>query len=513
MIDFWNRKKRKAVEAEQKQAALELQKRKEREQAKREQKVSRNLTKTAAVQADSVDLLTQVQATAQHSHTIMDTVIAKLTGFQKLFDETQKVQAQQQEKQTQLSQWEEDVKNRLEAVRKEEMSVHVRSEGVRQEEKRVAKKDADLDSERERIQEERKQIKAREEKSAQTEKDAEVAKEKAERAQKEATTQKKAYEDKLADLDAREAACKERETASTEHATELDELRAALEKEKAAFEESRAKIESGLAEKEKELDRKIADADALDETLKNVGLDDSEDGKKAKIVVKEAIRQIKKRLEDSIAEINTIDEKYNGGTFKGFSIPLDEINTEFEQCKVQYVAVKEAVASAGELFAPWLQCIETYIADADTCQKAHNFTDAYRNTLFALAYCEGCGTAIEIINAYISSGAADDGADTAGEGDAFTDDGEWFDCYEVLFGDDFDPSTDYTAKTEKELKKQYRTMAKRFHPDRADDEHRAEYEEMTKRLNAAWETLSDTDKRAAYDAQYHEHRRADKKAA
>lgn len=53
------------------------------------------------------------------------------------------------------------------------------------------------------------------------------------------------------------------------------------------------------------------------------------------------------------------------------------------------------------------------------------------------------------------------------------------------------------ASTQDEIKKKYRELAKKFHPDvnKASDA-----EASFKQINAAYETLSDTEKRQQYDA-------------
>jgi len=59
------------------------------------------------------------------------------------------------------------------------------------------------------------------------------------------------------------------------------------------------------------------------------------------------------------------------------------------------------------------------------------------------------------------------------------------------------------AKTasEEELKKAYRRLAMKFHPDRNPDNKEAE--EKFKEANEAYEILSNADKRAAYDRHGH----------
>ena len=64
------------------------------------------------------------------------------------------------------------------------------------------------------------------------------------------------------------------------------------------------------------------------------------------------------------------------------------------------------------------------------------------------------------------------------------------DYYEVL-------GVDKNA-TDEELKKAYRKLAKKYHPD-ANPDNRKEAEAKFKELNEAYETLSDKQKRQMYD--------------
>lgn len=501
-LDFWNNKKRK-LEAQQKEI------RQEREQAKREKRTARNLMKAAAVNSQSVSVLNQTIKKEQSLQEKIDEFNERVADFQKKVDENQRLQHELQNKQNRLSSWEEKLKNKAEENRKLEMTLHIRSESVKKEEQRVAKKDSDLNSERQSIKDERASMKEKVSKAEKAEKNFNKEKD-------DFTEKKTAYENKLKDLKTREEKCKTQEDDISKRLKELNEkergfssaekkMHDDFNKEKERWETERAEIENTLNEKIKEYDRKMDDMEALKETLDDCSFDESEDGKKAKIVVKESIRVATKVLEDSLQKFKELDEKYSSGTFKGFSIPIDEISQVTEELKNQYAAVKEHAESTGLDFSIWIEKIENSILEADKNFKSFLFAECYRNALEGLSYCNGYADIINILNAYAGSS---DSSDESSSEEA----SEWEDYYEVLYEEEYDSDFDYSQIDEMGLKKQYRKMAKKYHPDTAPEEMKEEYTAVTTHLNEIWEVLSDSEKRAEYDSTYLEKRNSRKAA-
>lgn len=487
----------------------EIQKHQQREYNKKVKKTERNLDKTIAIEKRTVSL--------QEDFNIkVENFSQEVKEFQKKVEENQKLQSQLQEKELFLNERERDLdKNkkdldeRIEANRKEEMTLHIRSETIKQEEKRLNKKDRDLDDERENIKNERENIKEKEKKSKIAEEKAEKSKEKYDEKYKEAESSKKNYEDKIKDLETREKECKINEadirkrledliTKESNFATQEETLRKEFEEKQSKWEEERVEIETKLNEKIKEYDRKMADIDAMSETLDNINFDDSEDGRKAKIVVKEAIRVGIGTLEDTLQKFKELDEKYASGTFKGFSVPIDEISQTNEELKTQYEGIKnhaESLEDMDNLFDTWIEKIETCIAEADKNYKSHYFAESYRKSVEGLAYCQGYIDMVNIFNDFSGNSQSDDSQ---------TDDVEWFDYYEFLFGEEFDDLGDISNIKIEVIKKQYRKMVKEYHPDKAPEYKKEEYEYKMKKLNEIWEILKDENRKAEYDKTYYE---------
>jgi len=251
----------------------------------------------------------------------------------------------------------------------------------------------------------------------------------------------------------------------------------------AKFEEYRESIEKSLKEKIEEYDRRLADLHAVQGIVDDVKFDDSEDGKQAKIVVKETIRQAKKALTDIKTRFDELDEKYSSGTFKGFATPLSEIDKDFEELKSQYIQVKEHIDINGHLplsVSVWLSGIEQSINNADKYIKSWEFSEAYRNIVWGLSCCKNYELLLKILNDFAYSGSEEEPQDT---------DDNCEDWYEIL---EVDPEAN-----EEEIKKAYRHAAIKYHPDKNNGDKEAE--EKFKKIGEAYHVLSNSEKRKAFD--------------
>ena len=245
------------------------------------------------------------------------------------------------------------------------------------------------------------------------------------------------------------------------------------------FEEERAEIESKLKEKIDEYDRKLADIEEIKNTTDAIKFDKSEEGKEAKIVVQEAIRQAKKLSEDKAKEFDELQEKYCKGTFSGFSTPVNEIDKSFEELKEQSEQIKEHAEDnkLTNTVSDFLDKIDDYFLEAEKSKKAWEFSSAYRSIIFGLATCKNYELLVKILSEEWGSGEEETEED---EEDDETD------YYEILEVDE--------NASEEEIKKAWKSLVKKYHPDTATDEQKKEFENKMKEINKAKEVLLDKNK-------------------
>jgi len=371
-----------------------------------------------------------------------------------------------------------EVEERKKEVRKEEIEIIARKSEVRKNEQVADEQQKKLDSETKKVIEREKETeKVKAESESDKEKyqklydELEVDKGNIKTLEEEARRKNKEADEKLVTANA-----------TFEKSIVIDEE---IKAKEGKFEEYRESIEKSLKEKIEEYDRRLADLDAVQGIVDDVTFDDSEDGKQAKIVVKETIRQAKKALADIKTRFDELDEKYASGTFKGFSTPLTEIHKYFEELKTQYIQIKEHIASNENLpssVSKWLGVIEDCIASADRSIKSWEFSEAYRNIVFGISACKNYELLLTILMDW--NGSASEETSEAEE-DEFVD---WYIILEVEI-----------EATEAEIKKQFRIKIKIYHPDRATEDKKEEYHKISAELIEAYEILSDIKKRKAFD--------------
>lgn len=258
-----------------------------------------------------------------------------------------------------------------------------------------------------------------------------------------------------------------------------------IKEKQTKFEEYRDQIETSLNEKIAEYDRKLEDLSSLNNLVNDIKYDDSKDGKAAKIVVKEAIRQAKKALTDVKTKFEQLDEKYSSGTFKGFSTPIDEIDNCYKDLKAQYQQIKDHINANATLpisVSMWLESIEENIIKADTSIKSWEFSEAFRNIVLGLSTCKNYELLLKILNDWDSKSTGEENT---------SEDDEFIDCYKIF---EIDPNASF-----EEIKKQYKELAKKYHPDKAPEDKQAEFHLKMIQINIAYEILSNPEKRKVYN--------------
>uniref|UniRef100_A0A2B4R9K5 Microtubule-associated protein 1A n=1 Tax=Stylophora pistillata TaxID=50429 RepID=A0A2B4R9K5_STYPI len=318
--------------------------------------------------------------------------ICRLKNHLQYFKETLTTE-RQAAKESDLKEKENSLGERTKEIGKQEINIEARKSAVRTEESRIRQKDKDLNRERE-------DIKRREKIAKKDVNEAERVKEKFEKKNSEIQSKEKELKDLEADLKERKRIINQKERKSKKTFERAEKIDEEIKEKEKKFEEERAEIEQKLKEKIEEYDRKLADIEEIKNTADAVKFDKSEEGKDAKIVVQEAIRQAKKLSEDKAKEFDELQEKYCKGTFAGFATPLIEIDTSFEELKEQMEQIKEHAEGSGylEILQSFLDKIEDYFLEAEKSKKVLGFSSTYRNIIFGLATCKNYELLLEILN-------------------------------------------------------------------------------------------------------------------
>lgn len=305
---------------------------------------------------------------------------------------------------------------------------------------------------------------------------------------------------------------REKESSDTfAKAKALDEEMSVRKRE---LEEDFESRKQALQEKTDEYDRKIADIDAKKSTVDGIKFDNSEDGRQAKIVVFDAIRKGEKLASDLAKEFEQLQEKYGKGTFMGFSTPLSQIDKQLEVFKFQAQTVKDHAKEGKEeeLMQPILDQIDDHLLKATKSKDIMEYSEAFLHICKGLATCKNYSVLLEILDRYESSGGEEhaDSEEDSAEGENEPDENTP-NYYEIL---GIDENAD-----EKTIKRAYRKMAQKFHPDRVKEpspnaseeeikevkEKKAEYEEKFKDIQEAKSVLLDKKEKAKYDKKRSKH--------
>ncbi len=431
---------------------------------------------------EKIDTTTQLQSShlkiAAENTEINKKIISQNEELKNLVLENKKKENILLQKEDDLKEKENSLEERTKEIRKQEINIEARKSTVKIEESRIRQEDKGLNRERE-------DIKIRERKAKKDVQEAEKTKEKFEKKNTEIQSKEKELKDLEAELKERKKIINQKERKSKKTFERAEKIDEEIKEKEKKFEEKRAEIEQKLKEKIDEYDRKLADIEEIKNTADAVKFDKSEEGKDAKIVVQEAIRQAKKLAEDKAKEFDELQEKYCKGTFSGFATPLNEIDQSFKELKVQMEQIKEHAENSRltDTVKDWLDKIDDYFLEAEKSKKAWEFSSAYRNIIFGLATCKNYELLLEILNNW---------GEEQEENTEETEEDYEVNYYEILEVDE--------NATQEEIKKAYKNLAKKYHPDKAKGEkEKKEFNEKMIQINKSYEILSNENKKRNYD--------------
>ncbi len=387
----------------------------------------------------------------------------------------------------------ESLSQREAALRKNEDDIEERKKEVRKQEIQIVARNADVrgresaaDRQERRMNDEREDIKKREKAAQKLAADSRTAKENFDAKQRKLDERNSQLEAREKDLQSRLVEFEAREKEAHDTLEKAKTVDAELAEKQRLFDEKCSDIQRSLQEKIDDYDRKLADIEAAGDTVASVKFDDSEKGGQAKIVVQEAIRQAKKNLEDSASTFGELLEKYGQGTFRGFAVPLGEIEGEFKKLQEYVGNIREHAANCNMEHEMRLiiESAEEHLQKADTDIKSWEFAVAYRHICYGVATCLNYQKLLEIINE-MQSGNSDGSDDRSDEEPNY---------YEIL-GVSEDAS-------EEEIRRAYKEKAREYHPDKhpgASDDEKQEWDKKMVQINQARDVLLDKDKRAEYN--------------
>lgn len=373
-------------------------------------------------------------------------------------------------------------KSKLEARKEklEEKSAHLRIISIQQ-----AAKDAELRQKRSRLDDLKIDLKEREK---------EIFEEYEETKRQQQKNEE--LESGLLELEA-ELAEKSKETNALYQRTKSEHDEATLHKEICAeetqklderiaeFERRKLESETTLSEKIAEFEKRKEELELTEDIIQLAEFDESSDGNSAKLVVQEAIRQSQKQLKDALTYFEELEGEYCDGTFKGFSMPLTEIEVQRSQLTENLSQIHEYVAVNDELpVGGFVELIEASLIKAEDCIGSWEFPEAYRAIIQGLSIAKAFETILEALNEWGEPSNPD-----------LHDTPEPPNYYEIL--------NVKADACEDEIKKSHRQLVKRYHPDKfgqdLPDDVKAFIRERFHNIQQAYEMLSDPDKRSEYD--------------
>lgn len=386
---------------------------------------------------------------------------------------------------------EENLNKREDDIRIGEISIEARKSEVRQIESIAKRRESDVKRRDESLENERVNIKERERTARDIEKTSRNTVEKYEKRERQLDDKESNLIKMEEELSSKSRSLNEQEQRATQMSEEAARKRDELAGRESDFEEKRKDIERNLNEKIDEYDRKIAAIEEVKNTVNFVKFDGSEEGKSAKIVVQEAIRLARKSLEDEAGKFSELQDKYCQGTFRGFSIPIDEIDRDLDKLKSYRKQINEhAMACDIVGVEKIVEFIDTCLVNADTAKKSFEFPEAFYCICRGLVTCKNYELLLEIIS---NVGSPDEDDASEEDPDASEEEPDYYEILKIP-----------KSASDEDILKAYRKMAQKFHPDRHlnNPDKKEEYERKMQEINQARDILLDKKKRDAYNKKH-----------
>lgn len=271
---------------------------------------------------------------------------------------------------------------------------------------------------------------------------------------------------------------------------ELEERKNLFEEEYSLFQKERKDWKAKLEEKIIEYEKKLEDIEKIKSTVNLFKKDQSKEGKQAKLVVQEAIRQMQKLAKDNYEKSLELEEKYCKGTFKGFAIPVVQIEEKIEILKEHLQEITNYASANIDLpLESFISEIQSRLKKADEFKDLWDFPNSFTSAVEGIGFCLSFEIFLKSLNDWASKSTETEFDDNSSEK-------EIQDYYEIL-GVSLDASQD-------EIKKAYRELIKQYHPDKVNpdlpEEEKEKYKEIFLRIQKAYEVLSDETRKKEYDS-------------
>ena len=446
---------------------------KKRKQAEFVEKVVELQQDSQKIAEDNTELGKEYLKIAKENTKISESIDSKSERLIALVVQNEETKQSLSQRDVVLRAKEDDMEERRKKIRIQEIDITARISEVRRQESDVKRQDKVLDGERI-------SIKKRENAAQKLAADSKTAKEDCDALKHKLSDKENLLKAKEEQLNAQSRELDERHKKTEDVFKKANETESELAKKERVFEEKCANMEYSLNKKIEEYDRKLEDINTVQQTVDAVKFNDSEEGKKAKIVVQEAIRRAKKDLEDNAHNFSELLDKYGKGTFRGFAVPISEIDNNIEKLNIYYQQIDQHAGNHAHVIGltDIKDVVGDYLTKADHCRKSWEFSETYRYICYGLATCEN----YELMAKIISSGQSKDAESSE------NDEPNYYSMFDIP-----------TNASEEEINAAYKKMAKKWHPDRAPDELKDTYNDKMAQLNKARDILLDKDKRAKYD--------------